>query len=271
MGLRGNRTFGVSGSSRSPATTGEEYFNQNLDIGNQVSFPGGEYGGGTVYPRNEGVPQGDVLDMDTIEIAGDQARVRTPAPVVGDQLQPTQTSPSLTNQEKAAQRYLDESDKQKAKNEQMAYAGAAISVIKATGGVINANSKYAQTVNQNNFNIQQAELETMRMESDAQRQMLQEQTKGEAKGDRALLSAIARGQSAGGDLAQRAVKTQSVIAAQNRMVIEINSMRQIFNMQSQIRMLESENNMAKINRDLEVSQAITSGVMGAGMSMMGGM
>lgn len=150
-----------------------------------------------------------------------------------------------------------------------AAADIASGVMKGLGGVINAQSKYSQTVNRNNFNIQLAEMQSLNIAADSAGRQLKEQTKGKSRGQDAQLSAVAQGQSASGDLALTAMSNEDVYAAENMMNIELNSMRQIFGLESQKRMFESNSRVAKINRDLEMAQAIVEGGTQVGMGIAG--
>lgn len=138
----------------------------------------------------------------------------------------------------------------------------ASALITAAGGVINAQSKYNQSTNQNNYNIELANNQIKEVMSDAARLKLRTQTKGVEAGNDALLAAIAQGQSVQGDMANKAVANELMFAAQNMMNIEINSIRSVFNIESQINSLNSASNVAGINRDLERNQAIFEGIMG---------
>jgi len=133
------------------------------------------------------------------------------------------------------QGYTDELAQRKAGAALDATAG----VLKAIGGVINANSKYSSVISQNNFNIQQAQTQALQLASVTHSRMLKEQTNGKARGQDALIAAVAQGQSAGGDLAQTAVSNEDVYAAENMMNLEINSMRQVFGLESQQRQLQA--------------------------------
>lgn len=156
---------------------------------------------------------------------------------------------------------LTSAAKQEAKDRKTAAAfEATAGVVKAIGGVMNANSKYSSIIGQNNFNIQQSKNQALMVAADTKRQMLKEQTKGKARGQEALIAAVAQGQAAGGDLAQTAISNEDVYAAENMMAMEINAMRQIFGLETQQRQIESSGRMAEINRDLEEAQAIAGGV-----------
>lgn len=150
-----------------------------------------------------------------------------------------------------------------------AAARATAAILRATGSVINANAKYQQTAANNAFAIQQAQQQALVVASQAQYKMLREQTKGKARGQSAMISAVAQGQAAGGDIAQTAISNEDVYAAEQSMMIEINAMRQVFGLETQQRVLESDIRMAEINRDLEVSQAIVGGVADVGMAGFG--
>lgn len=181
----------------------------------------------------------------------------------------TQTllSPAEQRDIKKTEALSDLAAGQKAEAEQIAMdrkTGAALEatagVIRAIGGVINANSKYSSVIGQNNFDIQQSKNQALMVASDVHRQILKEQTKGKSRGQEALIAAVAQGQAASGDLAQTAISNEDVYAAENMMAMEINSMRQVFGLETQQRQLEASSRIAEINRDLEVAQAVAGGV-----------
>jgi hypothetical protein len=159
--------------------------------------------------------------------------------------------------------YLDKKDKEaEARRNNIAGLRTASSLITAAGGVINAQSKYRQAVDQNNYNIELANNQIKEVMSDAARLKLRTQTKGVEAGNDALLAAIAQGQAVNSDMANKAVTNELMYAAQNMMNIEINSIRSVYNIQSQINSLNSASRIAGINRDLEQTQAIFEGVLG---------
>ena len=231
----------------------------------KLSFPDGEYGAGYMYPDPARVEvpllPNEILQQDTINLEGDL----TPRP---------SRSPGLSTPEYAADitgptNKFDTSspyEKEKIRLQKVgAQAEIASGVIKTLGGVINAQSKYSQTVSKNNFNIQMAQIQADNVVADVHAKMLKEQTKGISRGQSAQLAAVAQGQSAGGDLAQTAMSNEAVYAAENMMNMEINSMRQVFGLESQQRQLESSSRIAGINKDLEMSQAIAGGALDIGL------
>lgn len=149
-------------------------------------------------------------------------------------------------------------------SERVGYRGAA-AALRASGGVVNAISKYQQTVDRNTFNIQMAEIQTLQVVSETQRDILREQTKGKARSGQALISSIAQGQGVTSDYTQRAINAEDVYTAQNMMMLEINGARAAYNLEQQQIALRSENRTAAINRDLEIMNSIVS----AGAGFMG--
>lgn len=184
----------------------------------------------------------------------------TPAPIVESS---AKTATAAEKQVVLTQEALDKARKQ---DKLSAAARATAGILRATGGVINANAKYQQTAGNNNFAIQQAQQQALMVASDVQQKILKEQTKGKARGESAMISAVAQGQAAGGDLAQTAISNEALYAAEQSMLMEINAARQVYGLETQQRVLESSNRMAGINKDLEISQAIVSGVADVGMA-----
>jgi len=235
-----------------------------------ISFPGGEYPGGLMYPRAEVEPT-DLTGQ--FALTNKMGEVDTPDTAINtsnfSEVVTTAEGPKPTGLTEKFSKSLDLTieDLEESKRLQTIGASAdmAAGVMKAVGGVINANSKYSQTINRNNFNLQMAEIQSLQIASDTRSKMLKEQTKGVARGQNAQLAAVAQGQAAGGDLATTAMSNEEVYAAENMMALEINSMRQIFGIETQKRMIESSSRMAEISRDMEVTQAISGGAMDVGM------
>lgn len=253
-----SRTFGVN--------TGNYLQGPPTDPNGPVamSFPGGEYQKGYAYPRQ--AIKDDVIQSDPIDLEGDlhTQAVQTPAAapqqvVIPDVVVPPKPSAPLKTDyiNPDFKKYTD--DKAARTNKINALrAGAAL--LKATGGIINAESKYAQTKSQNNFNIQMADQQIMQVASEAKFAALREDVKGKGRANDALISAVGQGQSASGDFANKAVSSEEVYAAQNMMAIEINSMRKVFGIQSQIRQLQTNNEIAKQNRNTEMADSVLQGV-----------
>jgi hypothetical protein len=153
---------------------------------------------------------------------------------------------------------------QLAKNRQMT---SALGVADGIGGVLNANAKYNALESQTRFNVQMARNQAAQVRGAIAQKVLQEKEAGRSRAGDAQLAAVAQGQSAGGDMAQTAMSNEEVFAAQQAMITEINGMRQIFGIESQIRAEQSSLRQAKIQRDLDRGLAIGK----AGISVLGGM
>jgi len=230
----------------------------------------GRTGNLTPRPLQEEVYQNPSLSNAPMDLSGDLAfrGSRKPGistPEFDPERGPTGPTEGVSTVA-ANKQYLADSAEAKRLQKAGASADIAAGVIKAVGGVINAYAAYSATVDRNNFNIQMAEQQAMNVTSSSRAAMLREQTKGKSRAGNAQLAAVARGQAAGGDLAQTAMSNEEVYAAENMMNMEINAMRQNFGIESQIRQIQSSSNIAEINRDLAVSQAI----IGGGMQIAGG-
>lgn len=247
------RTFGINGGSRKPAGVldaeykgGSDYFdgplgpqlvnNEPLDLGT---------------PYDSSYSKGQT-NTPALAMNNDQRQFVMPA-AVQSPTDPMETSSSAYGLKEYA------ADRQKDK-EQVNSIKLGAAILQATGGIINAQSKYSQIAAQNTYNIQQADSQIMQVASSAAFQKLREDVKGKERGNDALISAVGQGQSANGDLAKTAVTSEEIFAAQNMMAIEINSMRQAFGIESKIRQLKSNTEIAKINRTGEMSQAVLSAV-----------
>lgn len=141
-------------------------------------------------------------------------------------------------------------------------AGLSISsgVVEAVGGYINAEAKYQNKKFENDTNIQLAQEQAHNVVAESKFKMLREQTKGSARAGSAKLAAVAQGQSASGDMALTSASNEEIFAAQNMMNIEVNAMREVFNLESQQRRYESSTRMAEINADREKADSIISGL-----------
>lgn len=253
MGLRGSRTFSVRGGSRTPATTNAELYNNNIDIGGLVSFPDGEYSNTSrgLYPRASALPPESITN-DAIDIEGEYgdqtigtiSSISTPPPTGAQRPDAVSmdldtdypTDPEITNRARDAR-----------------VAGA---LIEAVGGTINASIKHNNYVSENNMKIYQAQMTENRIQADAARAILREGNKAADRKGQALISAVAQGQSATGDLAKTAMSNEDVYAAQNAMNIEINAMRAIYGLNSEIITTQTNNRLSKINRNANIAQNI---------------
>lgn len=260
MGLR---TFRVSNSSgRVPAASAEELYNNNIDIGGVVSFPDGEYAPNSrgLYPRPSEVPESSFPqdEMDIVAEYGDETIGNinsipglTPAgPQLPDAVDPFQVDypedPEKTNM---------------ARN--LRLGAAAIDTI---GGVVNAYSRNANFVSANNYKIMQANLQQNYIRGDAARAMLREGTKAQDRKGQAQLNAVAQGQDANGDLARTAMSNEDVYAAQNAMNIEINAMRAIYGLQSEVIAMQTNNRLSRINRNTTIAQSLIRGASQAAIA-----
>ncbi|HET8686482.1 MAG TPA: hypothetical protein VFM18_07435 [Methanosarcina sp.] len=207
-----------------------------------------DWSSGTIDPRavQQEYPINNTVNPDAMDLEG---TLKGPQ---GTYKGPTDPMQQFTNA------YLDNSQQDAERNNRIMYARGASALLKMTGGIINANSKYSQITSQNNFNIHMAEIQALNVASTSASAQLKEQTKGQSRAGDARLAAVAQGQSANGDLANTQASNEEVYAAQNAMNIQINSMRTIFGIQSQERQLQYSNQIAGINRDLEISHAIVS-------------
>lgn len=145
--------------------------------------------------------------------------------------------------------------------EQANKAGLGLAVLRTGTELINAQYKYVSTVNQNQANIMQAYQTIGEVESAGATAQLKEQTKGQVRGGQARLSAVARGQDAYGDIANTAASNEEVYAAQNRLNIQLNTMRQAFGLETQVRQLELDSQLAERERNMQMASALGQGAI----------
>jgi len=261
MGLRGSRTFAVRGGSRSPATYEQELYNNNIDIGGVVSFPNGEYAPNSrgLYPRAGDAPL-DNLSMDTLDVNGAYKDE-----TIGSISRLAEEPAMGGNKPDAVDLVLGPEDyaKDPEASGKVMKARMGAAALKTAGGVINAVSAHTNYVNANSMKIYQAQLQQNYIKADAARAILREGTKATDRKGQALISAVAQGQSASGDLAQTAMSNEDVYAAQNAMNIEINAMRAIYGQQAEILNIESNNRLSKINRNASIANSIIGGATSA--------
>jgi len=266
MGLRGSRTFAVRGGSRSPATYEQEVYNNNIDLGQIVDYPGGEYQSGVkgFYPRAS-EPPAEVYPQDDMNFEGEYGdltigNISTLPPTGAPK--PDAVNLDLDGVDSSYPK--DPEATNRARNARMGAAG-----IEAIGGVINASVKHANFVSENNMKIYQAQQQENFVRADAARAILREGNKATERKGQALISAIAQGQSASGDLAQTAMSNEDVFAAQQAMNIEINSMRAIYGLQSEQINMQTNNRLSRINRNASIAQSIIGGVSKAAVGYYG--
>ena len=266
MGLRGSRTFSVRGGSRTPAVSNAELYNNNIDIGGVVSFPGGEYSNTSrgLYPRQNAL-EPDTIQNEALDIEGEYGDQ-----TIGTINRISEPPPTGANKPDAVSLDLDTEypkDPEATNNARNARMGAA--AVEAIGGVINASTKHTNFVSENNMKIYQAQQQENFVRADAARAILREGNKATERKGQALISAIAQGQSASGDLAQTAMSNEDVFAAQQAMNIEINSMRAIYGLQSEQINMQTNNRLSRINRNASIAQSIIGGVSKAAVGYYG--
>lgn len=113
--------------------------------------------------------------------------------------------------------------------------------------------KHEAIVNQNNYNILQANREIFQVQSQAGFAKLREQTKAKMNQDAARMSAIARGQSSTGDVAGVAEGNEEMILAQNLMNIEVSEARAVLGLKQDIIQYELGNKLSKYQRNMDMA------------------
>lgn len=252
MGMR-SRTFAVRGGSRAPAVENAEIYNNNIDIGQKVGFPDGEYASNErgFYPRASVVAP-DVFPQEEIDVTaeyGSDTMARTAQPP------PTGASkPDAVSMDLDTEYPTDPETTNRARDARVAGA-----IIETVGGVINASVKHTNYVSENNMKIYQAQMSQNFIKAQAARAIVREGTQATDRKGNALISAVAQGQSATGDLATTAMSNEDVYAAQNVMNIEINAMRAIYGINSEILQAQTNNRLSRINRNATIAQNIIGG------------
>ncbi len=137
-------------------------------------------------------------------------------------------------------------------------ARVALQYLKDGSDMVNAYYKYQSVKVDNNANILAANKALMELESDAAYAKLREQTKGQSRASNAMMSAVARGQSASGDIAATSANIEEVYALQQMALIDVNAMRQAIGLENQIIQLGTSTTMARYQRNASMASSLSS-------------
>ncbi len=256
----------VSGITSADGFNTQDFVNNNLS--QNMTFPGGEYNKRSFYYTNDFVNSDVPLEYND-ELPVDRVSQDSTMPGLGNASQlvgiagMTQQTPSVGMTGDTPQKSTTPATATTILNrDTYIKARAAVSALNAIGGVVNAQAKYQNIVNTNNYNIAQAQMQADSIRSATAEQVLKEQTKGEIRAGKATLNAVAQGQAAGGDLAKTLSNNEKVYAAQNAMNLETNSMRTIFGLESKIGQMNYENDVAEVNKNYSQAQAMIGAIPG---------
>lgn len=135
---------------------------------------------------------------------------------------------------------------------------AGLGVASGAMGIINANFKFEAIDNAATRNIMLANFHANEVESIGKEQALKAETKGFAKGERSILSAVAQGQDVSGGIAQSEQRKHETIGLINAMAIESNAIRQAFGYKQQASLMDLDRDLAEIQRDIDNMGSIAS-------------
>jgi len=140
---------------------------------------------------------------------------------------------------------------------------AGLNIAKAAFEIKGAIDEFEGIESRARFNIDLANRQFSEALSSGKRDALRESSKGFAKGEQALLSAVAQGQRAGGGVATSLQKAEETIGILNAALIETNAIRQAYGFKSKASLIQHDLDIAEINRDNQIAGSVLSGLISA--------
>lgn len=134
-----------------------------------------------------------------------------------------------------------------------------LEVMETASGLVDSYFKHKAIVNQNNYNVMQANRQIMAVKSQAAFATLREQTKAQSRQASAKLDAVARGQSSTGDVAGIAENNEEMFLAQNLMGIEISAARAILGLEQDIVQYEASSRISEYQRNASMVSELAAG------------
>lgn len=176
------------------------------------------------------------------------------------------SSPSLGQQDDASAAIANKESKVAGAIDNNTRASTIVGLASSGLNILNAQIDFVQTSEKAKTNIMLAEFQQQEILSIGRANAFAEESKGFAKGEEALLDVAARGQDVSGGIGQSAQRQEELFGVFNAMIIETNAIRKSFGLEKQQAILESQIDIAEINRDT----AIASSAISAGVSLAGG-
>lgn len=145
---------------------------------------------------------------------------------------------------------------------------AGLDILEGAAGALNEYFKFSQISAKAKTNIMLANYQADQALSLGKDAALREETKGFARGEQALLAAAAQGQEVSGGIARSAQLSEELYGVYNAMAIESNAIREAYGYKSQALMIKGEVDLAKIQRDLNISSSLISGATRGALGLM---
>lgn len=136
-----------------------------------------------------------------------------------------------------------------------------LALAKAGVGILNAQFEFSQIESRGKTNIMLANAQFNESLSIGRQQAARAETQGFARGEQAVLSAVAQGQEAGGGIAQSAQLAEEVMGVLNAAQIETNAIRQAYGFKQEAALTQHEINLAEINRNAQIATSALSGAI----------
>jgi len=261
------RTFGV----RAVGSDNKSFLEQNQNANPLVNQRDTIYSVNSIINREELQPA--TLSMDSEEAIDIEGQVPptqiAAAPEVSQPTNPiskTITDPMkpTDKRDEYYSKKIAQIDKADADIESKRQARGALTIMETATGLMNAYFKDKAIVNQNNYNIVQANRQILSVKNQAAFQSVREQSKAQSRQASAKLDAVARGQSPTGDIASIAENNEEMFLAQNLMGIEISAMRSVLGLEQDIIQYEASSRISRYQRDAAMVGEITTGAIQLG-------
>ena len=154
---------------------------------------------------------------------------------------------------------MEEASKKEADLKQVKNAKKALVAADMANDLVGSWFKHEAIVNQNNYNILQANRQIFQVQSQAGFAKLREQTKAKMNQESAKLSAVARGQSSSGDVAGVMEGNEEMMLAQNLMNIEVSEARAILGLKQDMIQYGLSNKLSKYQRNMDMANTAIMG------------
>lgn len=136
-----------------------------------------------------------------------------------------------------------------------------LALAKAGVGILNAQIEFSQIESKGKTNIMLANAQFNESLNIGRQQALRAETQGFARGEQAVLSAVAQGQDASGGIAQSAQLAEETLGILNAAQIENNAIRQAYGFKQEAALTQHDINLAEINRNAQIATSALSGAI----------
>lgn len=160
---------------------------------------------------------------------------------------------------------LEQTNKAIKSNEDLKTAKKALVAADMASDVMDSWFKHEAIVNQNNFNILQANRQIFQVQQQAGFAALREKVKTKSAQDTAKISAVARGQTTTGDVAGVAEGNEEMLLAMNLMNIEVSAARAVLGLRQDMIQYEASSKISKYQRNTGIANTLLIGGLQLGM------